>query len=350
SGDFSYNAGATFVQNSTSIQLDRFRATNGTSLQDTRGSVTEVGWRFSPDFSLGGRADLQRYDSTTPGVGTTVTSTHYEYQLSMRSRHKPTRGMPSTLNLLGWLLNNDEGDQQKRGLSGNMNGRMRYNCRSWLVHELNGAMDGNASRTRKADHPEQNTQDWSANIRGLINLFQTSRIGLKNNFSLRHIQVESIQAESLGVQRNLTDQWGADGTMRLRQDNDRYVDTQLNTPTSKQATVKRQRSRNTRREDGFYASGRYLLFGWSFEPTFNHAFANSVFPDRGTGGSGGYSEFLHNRSLDGTLTKQLSATVNFQVSASIGLSSYRYTGIGTSPPPPVSPHPSPPPCPPPAPH
>src|SRR5262249_31693063 len=70
SGDFSYRVGSVYLENHTSIQMDRFRATNGTSLQDTRASVTEVGWRFSPDFSLGGRADLNRYDSTTPGVGT----------------------------------------------------------------------------------------------------------------------------------------------------------------------------------------------------------------------------------------------------------------------------------------
>lgn len=336
SGDFSFHAGSAFVQNSTSIQMDRFRATNGTSLQDTRGSVTEVGWRFSPDFSLGGRADLQRYDSNQPGVGTSISETHYEYQVSMRSRQRPMPGMSSTLNFFGGLLDLNNASLQKRGLSGNMNGRMRYNYRSWLVHELNGAVDGNLSRTRVPEHAEQSTQDYSANIRGLVNLFQTARIGLKNNFSYRHVQVETPLADSALIQRALTDQWGVDGTMRLRENNDRYVDMQLKTSTSKQATVKGSRSRNTRREDGFFASGRYLLFGWSFEPRFSHNFANSVFPDRGTGGSGGYSEFLHIRSLEGTVTKQLTATVNFQISGGIGLSSYRYTVIGTFPALPVS--------------
>jgi hypothetical protein len=331
SGDFSFHAGSAFVQNSTSIQMDRFRATNGTSLQDTRGSVTEVGWRFSPDFSLGGRADLQRYDSTTPGVGTSVSETHYEYQASMRSRQRLMRGMSSTLNFLGGLLDVQNASQQKRGLSGSMNGRMRYNYRSWLVHELNGAVDGNLSRTRAPEQAEQNTQDWSANIRGLVNLFQTSRIGLKNNFSLRHIQSESVQAETTGVIRNLTDNWGVDGTMRLREDNDRYVDMQLKTSTSKQATVKGARARNTRREDGFTANGRYLLAGWSIEPRFNHSFATSEFPSRGTGGIGGYSEFLHTRTLDGTLTRQLSASINLQLSGAIALTSYRYTVIGSYP-------------------
>jgi hypothetical protein len=219
--------------------------------------------------------------------------------------------------------------------AGNLNGRMRYNYRSWLVQELNGTVDGNLSRTRIPSQAEQNTQDYSANIRGLVNLFQTARVGLKNNFSYRHVQVETPLADSAVIQRALTDQWGADGTMRLRQDNDRYVDMQLKTSTSKQATVKGARSRNTRREDGFSAGGRYLLLGWSIEPRFNHSFANSDFPDRGTGG-GGYSEFLHIRSLDGTVTKQLSATVSAQISAAIGLTSYRYSVIGTFPALPVS--------------
>jgi hypothetical protein len=337
SGDFSLRAGSIFLQNSTSIQMDRFRATNGTSLQDTRGSVTEVGWRFSPDFSLGGRADLQRYDSNTPGVGTSISETHYEYQMSMRSRQRPMRGMSSTLNFLGGVLDLQNASLQKRGLSGNLNGRMRYNYRSWLVHELNGTVDGNLSRTRVPSEAEQSTQDYSANIRGLVNLFQTARVGLKNNFSYRHVQVETPLPDSAVTQRALTDQWGADGTMRLREDNDRYVDMQVKTSTSKQATVKGARSRNTRREDGFYASGRYLLAGWSIEPRFTHSFATAEFPDHpGTGGGGGYSEFLHARTLDGTLTRQVSRSVNLQLSGSIGLNSLRYTLIGSYPALPVS--------------
>jgi hypothetical protein len=92
--------------------------------------------------------------------------------------------------------------------------------------------------------------------------------------------------------------------------------------------------RNTRRDDGFSANARYLLRGWSIESRFNNGFANSTYPSIDS--SGGYSEFLHTRSLDGTVNKQLSSRLTAQISATIALTSNRYGVIGAYSRPPVS--------------
>lgn len=326
SGDFSYRNGGAFVQNSTSIQMDRYGASNGTSLHQNRDSATELGWRFSPDFSLGSRISLARYDSRGASPSSSdIGETQNEYQLSIRSQQRPIRGMSSAFNLFAGLLDLHNASLEKRGLSGNMSTRVRYNASSWLVHELNGVVDGNLSHTREpTEEIAHNTQDFSANVRGLISLFQTAPSGLKSNFFYNHTQVET--PDTSGIRRVLGDKYGIDGTVRLRQDNDRYVDLTQKTTYSKQATVLGHNSRNSRREDGFSASGRYLLWGWGFEPRFGNSFANAEFPTQSD--SGGYSEFLHTRSLEGTLTKQVSARISAQFTGSIGLTSYRYSSIG----------------------
>ena len=48
--DYGFHAGPVFLQNSTSVQMDRYRAGSGTSLRQTRSSATELGWKFSQDF------------------------------------------------------------------------------------------------------------------------------------------------------------------------------------------------------------------------------------------------------------------------------------------------------------
>ena len=328
-GDFGFRSGPMFVQNTTSIQMDEYRAGNGSSLRQTRNSTTEVGWRFSPDYSLGGRVNLEWFDTRDPSSISNISETKNEYQISMRSKQAPMRGLTSTLNFLAGMLDLQNSNLEKRGLSGNLNTRIRYSPGSWLVHELNGTVDGNLARSRDPRlDVTNNTQDYSGNVRGSIGLFQASWVGLKSNFSYRHVQVET-PADTAGIRRVLNDQWGVDGTVRLRKDNDRYVDLTQKTSTSKQATVLGVDSRNTRRDDGFTANGRYLVAGWALEARFNHGFGNSEFPTRSD--SGGYSEFLHTRQLEGTLTRQLSGSLSLQLSASIGLTSYRYAVIGKYP-------------------
>ncbi|HKQ56635.1 MAG TPA: hypothetical protein VJY35_02095 [Candidatus Eisenbacteria bacterium] len=332
--DYSFRTGPVFVQNSTTVQMDRYRAGRTTSLRQTRGSATEIGWRFSPDFSVGGRVNLERFDSLDPASTSNIGETKNEYQMSVRSRPKLLKGMTSSINMFAGMLDLQNASLEKRGLSGNLNGRIRFAAGNWLSQEVNGTVDGNLSRTRVPTDPEtQNTRDYSQNIRGILNLFQSSWISLKGNFNYRHVQVETPD-DSTSIRRVLSDGSGADATVRLRMDNDRYIDLSERVGVTKQATVLGARSRTTRRDDSFNATGRYLLWGWALDGRFSHGFGNSAFPTRSD--SGGYSEFLHQRSLDGVLSKQLTRRVLGQFSAAISLSSFRYAVIGKYPTLPVS--------------
>jgi hypothetical protein len=333
--DYSFGVGSAFVQNSTTVQMDRYRAGAGTRLQQTRSSATELGWRFSPDFSLGGRVNMEWYDSRDPSSSSDVFSTKNEYQVSMRSRQKPLPGLSSTLNFFAGMLDLQESNGEKRGVSGNMNTRIRHTAGSWLSQEVNGSVDGNLSRTRdQTSATSVNTRDFSQNARGSLSLFASAPIGLRSNFNYKHLQNENLEPSG-AIRRRLTDQSGVDGTVRLRLDNDRYVDlTQRLSVTKSPPTRLGATTRNTRRDDGFSASARYLFRGWSVESRFSNGFGNSTYPTAGD--SGGFSEFLHSRSLDGTVNKQLSSRLTAQISANLALTSNRYGVVGTYPRPPVS--------------
>lgn len=334
SADYGFTSGSIFVRNSTTVEMDRYRAGTNTSLRQSRSSATELGWRFSPAFSAGGRVNLERFDTRDPSSITNIGEAKNEYQLSMRSRLKPMAGLTSDINFFSGLLDLSNASLEKRGASGNLNTRIRYSVGSWLTQEVNGSMDGNLARTRVPTAlTTDNTRDFSQNVRGSLSLFQPSRISLKGSFAYRHVQVEA-PADSGDIRRTLTDNTGGDATVRLRLDNDRYVDLTERTATSKQATVIGAQSRNTRQEDGFTAAGRYTFRGWALESHFQNAFTNSAFPTRSD--SGGYGEFLHSRSLDGTLSRSLGPRLTAKVSANISLTSYRYFLIGKYPTPPVS--------------
>ena len=251
SADYGFHAGPLFVQNTTTVQMDRYRAGGLTSVRQTRSSATELGWRFSPDFSLGGRVNLERFDARDPSSISNVGETKNEYQLSMRSRQKPLQGLSSSLNVFAGVLDLQNASLEKRGLSANLNSRIRYAAGSWLTHEVSGAVDGNLSRTRVPTAPAtESTRDFSQNVRGSLSLFQSGPVGLKGNYSYRHVQVET-PAESTAIRRVLTDGSGADATVRLRQDNYRYLDLTSKVGSTKQATVIGAQSRNTRLDDAF---------------------------------------------------------------------------------------------------
>jgi hypothetical protein len=164
-------------------------------------------------------------------------------------------------------------------------------------------------------------------------MFQNSHVGLRGNASLRHVLVET-PADTISIRRVLSDNSSADATVRLKIDNQRYVDLTQKMAIAKQATVIGVNSRNTRRDDGFSAAASYAIWGCAVDAHFSNSFANSTFPTRSD--SGGYGEFLHGRSLDGSLSRPLTSRVVARVSASIGLTSYRYFLIGRYPTPPTS--------------
>ena len=332
--DYGFSTGPAFVRNTTTIEMDRYQIASRTSLRQQRSSSTEVGWRLTPDLSVGGRVNVDRFDSRDPGSLGNVGETKNEYQASMRSKQRPMAGLNSEFSFFSGFLDLRNSSLEKRGLSGNMTSRVRHSIGTWLVQEVNGTLDGNLSRTRvPTSLNEQATRDYSENVRGTVSLFQNSPVGIRGNASFRHVQVET-PADTISIRRVLSDNSGADGTVRLKLDSQRYVDLTQKMAITKQATVIGVNSRNTRREDGFTAGAYYAIWGWGLDSHFTNGFANSTFPTRSD--SGGYGEFVHTRSLDGSVSRPLTPQLLARVQASIGLTSYRYYLIGRYPTPPAS--------------
>lgn len=331
--DYSFQTGPIFVRNSTTVEMNRYRVGTLTSLRQTRSASTELGWKLSPDLSVGGRVNLDRLDTRDPSSNANIGETTNQYQLSMRSRQKPLRGLSSEINLFSGLFDLANSSLEKRGLSGDLTSRIRYSAGTWLTQELNGTVNGIAARSHKPNTvTRQSTRDLSTNLRATLSLFPSSVLGLKSNVSLRHVQTET-PADSVSTQRVLTDNSTAEATVRLRQDNDRYLDVSERAALAKQATVIGASSRSTRRDNGFSANGRYTAWGLALEGRFQNGFSNSSYPTRSD--SGGYTEFVHSRSVEGNLSRQLAARLLAKASASISLTSSRYRVIGRYPSPPV---------------
>src|SRR5437867_6570010 len=87
--EYGLQHGPVFMHNSTTVELDRYRVGALTSVRQSRLSATEQGWRYSPEFSLGGRVGLERLNNRDPTTARSYGETTNEYQISMRSRQRP---------------------------------------------------------------------------------------------------------------------------------------------------------------------------------------------------------------------------------------------------------------------
>jgi hypothetical protein len=317
--DYNFGVGPIFIRNTSTIQLDRYITGGSTSRRQTRESSTEGGWKLSPNFSVGGRADLSRFSSSDPGV-TEIGESRNEFKLSVRTRQKMSNQLNSEFNLLSGLLDLTNSQQEKRGVTGDGNGRVRYSVGNWLVSDLNGQMTGNFARTRSPGTLQRlSTNDLNRNVRGTLAMYQSAPVGLNVNFALRTSKTEvpispfSNQPDSVVIRRVQSDNRSLDATLRFRQGNDRTLNLTQRIGSTDQANAT---GSNTLRDDeGFSADGRYILAGWSIEGRFNNNFTDNVST---------YGERQHARTLDGTLSRVLGAGLTARLQAGIGVTSYRY--------------------------
>ena len=324
--DYNLTLGKLFLRNATNINMDRYTTGGRVSLRQTRQSTTESGWKLSPDFSLGGRANLERFDSIDPGSTNNEGERKNEFQLSARTRQRPVKGVNSELNLFTGLLDLNNVSQVKRGFSGDLNGRIRAVRGAWLSHDVFGQMTGNASRTRRPSSlTELATRDLSSNLRGTLGLYQNAPVGLNLTYSVRRTRVETA-TEADTINRILTKSDAVDATVRLRRDNDRFLNLSGNLGRS-------ALSSGTRRDQGAKANGRYALRGWILDGSYNNTETNSRFPRRNR--AFGYNEAVQGNSSDGTLQRQFTPKMTGKFTASIGLTQYRYAATADSASPPV---------------
>lgn len=318
------------LHSTTAIGMDRYLAGHYTSLRQTRSSTTEAGWKLMPDLSLGGRVNLQRFDSIDPTVASNETSTQNEFQFSLRSRQRPSRTVNSEFNAFSGLLSVTDSRQEKRGFSGEMNGKLRASRGRWLTHEATGRLTGNGTRTDlHVTGIQTNTHDRAADLHGTLSLYPEAPLGLNVNYAYKQSRVEA-PTDSGYIQVVNSRNNSVDATVRGRLDNDRYAGVTGHLGNVKQAQgtgVSYQLgAESTRRDQALGADGRYLLGGWSLDGHFNVAGAISEYPHRDA--SGGYGESLFVRTVDGTLTRPFGGRFTFKASGNVSLSSYRYYSIG----------------------
>jgi hypothetical protein len=329
-GDYRLVLGSLFLQNTTTIQIDRYTAGTQTSLRQSRSSGTEGGWRFSPDFSLGARANLDRFNSRDPGSINDQAESKNDFQLSIRTRQQPRRALRSEVNFFSGLLDLSNLQQIKRGASADLNGTVRLQSR-YVTHDLSGQMNGNLSRTRTPTAPNsQRTSDLSNNLRGTLGLLPGKAIGLNLNYSIRRIRVET-PADSGTTRQVRTFNSSADVALRLRQSNDRYVNATGRFGAQDQAQGGTLNSTSSRRDLGFGLDGRLLLSGWNLEGRFSLTNTRSEYPTRAA--TGGYGESLKVATIDGTLTRNLTRKILLRATGGVSLNSYRYYIIGNYNPP-----------------
>ncbi len=331
-GDYKLVLGSLFLQNTTTIQIDRYTAGTQTSLRQSRSSGTEGGWRFSPDFSLGARANLDRFNSRDPGSINNQGESKNDFQLSVRTRQQPRRGLRSEVNFFSGLLDLSNFQQIKRGASADLNGTLRLQSR-YLTHDLSGQMNGNLSRTRTPNAASSaRTSDLSNNLRGTLGLLPGKAVGLNLNYSIRRIRVET-PADSGTTRQVRTFNSSADATLRLRQSNDRYVNATGRYGAQDQEQGGTLNSSSSRKDLGFGLDGRFLMAGWNLESRFSLANTRSEYPTRAA--TGGYGESLKVATIDGTLSRKLTRKILLRATGSVSLNSYRYYIIGDYKNPPV---------------
>jgi hypothetical protein len=324
--DYTLMRGSMFLRNGTSIIMDRSTAGGRLSLRQTRESVSEASWKLSPGLSLGGRAALTGFDNRDPGSTTDEGETKNEFQLSSRTRQRVTRDLSSEFNLFGGFLDLKNFSQLKRGLSGDLNGRVRLTRGGWLSHDLTGGVNGNFARTRRPTATTTlRTSDFSGTLRGALQLYASAPVGLNVNYSARNTRVET-PTDADTVNRLLTSGATIDATLRLRLDNDRTLNLSANTGNNRTLL-------GTRRDKGVRAQGRWAQGLWALDADYSNLIGESRFPRRNR--AFGYAETQDARQANATLTRPFGPRITAKLNTGISLSQFRSRAIADSASPPT---------------
>ena len=337
--DYSLTRGPLFTHTVMSIALGSYTAGSVTSKRQTRQLSTEVGWKLSPDFSLGGRANLQRFANLDQSIYS-VTDNSDEFQLSMRSKQHLVHGMDSELNFFSGLLDQSKSNGGKRGVSGDLNGRVIYTRGEWLSQSFDGQVTGNVARTTPPGSATAlDTRDLTSNVRGSVALFEALPIGLNLNYGLRSSRVENPVARPPSVQPVLTNSRDLDVALRLRRDADRYINldqawnASQNSTVSGLGTVGSAAALTTAGDRQFSIDGRYALLGFGLDARFTIGRTTTRSPRRSVLFINNASDTVDYReqqvqrghSIEATLSRQLGPRITARATGNVSLDQYDYT-------------------------
>jgi hypothetical protein len=306
--------GPTYVTNVTNIELQRIQSGATTSLRQNREATTETGLTVSKGLSFGARSYQLRFFSADPGSPVTQDEVKSEYGFTSRAAAKG-KLLSSELNVRSGYLDDRNATNLKRGLSGTADARVRYNKNGVLTHDLSGSVTGNLSHSRIVTSPlELATHDLSSSLRGNLVVLPNAPVRFNLNYGLRNSRVET-PLDSV-VNRIIQNGNNADGTLRFRVDNDRYLD--LGGSVTNSTTQS-----GTAGNHGGKATLRWTLLGWAIDGNYGDTRDQSVLFRRQR--TGGYTENGVSRSADATMARNFFDNhVIARIQANIGLDRYRY--------------------------
>jgi hypothetical protein len=328
--DYNLVRGPLFVRNVTTIQLDRIDNGRATSLWQTRDANTEVGWLLTRNNSLGARAVLNRFNSNDPSTITNVGETRTEYQLSLRTKQRPSRTINSELNLFAGALDLRNTGKRQRGWSAEANGRYHQKAGGWFVHDVTGDLSSRPPPDVSALSEGGDSRDLVGNLTGNVSLFNQSRVGFKSNYALRGSDVGQ-PATSGELTRLKSSRGSVDGTLRTRLGTDGYLSVAERIVHNHQVTALNGPS--TRNTNSFLVDGNTSYAGFGVEGSFSTDFTEAESPR--ILASGGYGERSNIRALEGTVSRAVGRFTG-RVNARISLNSSRYDVIGSYGTPPIS--------------
>ena len=329
--DWNFSRRLLLLHNTTQVDMERYLAGVYTSLRETRSSITELGWKLAEGFSLGGRAQLQRFNSLDPGSASNENVADESYQLSVRSRQRPRAGLQSELNLFTGLLDQRNSRQVKRGLSSELSGRVRVTRGAWLTNDLDGRLTANFARTRlPTSVASLNARDRSADIHGSLSVLDKAPASLNLSYAIKNSSIES-PVDSGRIQIGRSKNNSLDATVRLRHGAAQLVNLTGHIGRLQQlqnaSETLLQTSESTRDDRSAGADGRFETGRWTLQSHFTLAGGISRYPRRDP--AGGYGESLFVRTIDATLSRPLGGHMTARATGTVSLSSYRYNRIGT---------------------
>jgi hypothetical protein len=324
--DFLTQRGPMLVRNNTDVSIDRNNSTAGLSIRNTRLSTTQATWRVTPRASMGGVAKITGFDAIDPGGLADQAERTAEFQFTSQVKRPMRRGFGVDANLLAGFLNVQNVSQIKRGLSGDLNGHSRQERGDWFAHDLTADVNGNLSRTRRPTSAfTLGTHDLSGSVRGGMQVYQASPVGLNVNYQARRTTVET-PTDADTVNRILTTNASVDGTVRFRVDNNRYLNVtgNLGTSTTLQGTL---------HENGWKSQLRWVRGLWALDANGGNTLRHNQRPRQLNGG--GYNDDTDDRSASVELNRPFGRRLTTKLNGEIGLSQFRSTVTADSAQPPT---------------
>ena len=336
--DYNFGRGRMFLHSIIDVQIARYTAGGFTSIRQSNALTAEVGWRRGPGLSLGGRANLSRFANLDRTIYN-VSDNSSEFQFSVRSKPYIIKGMDSELNVFAGVIDQAKSTGGKRGLSGDLNGRTVYG-HGWFSESLDGQITGNVAHTTPPGLPfALVTHDVTSNLRGTVALLEAAPVGLNVAYGARASRVETpVSRPAPGVQPVLNGSGDLDVALRMRLDNDRYLNFDQawnltsNTTVSGLGTVSSTSQQTTSNTRTFSVDGRYMLFGWALDGRLTLVSGSSGSPRRtinvvpGAADTVDYREdqLQHTHTLEGTLSRSLTEHLTARITGDVSLDSYDY--------------------------